>query len=145
MSFLLDNHKWHVLRNANFCWGWIQVYVLGSGSTFSKCGSEYPDPLLLKVDPRIRIHFSKCGSQDPDPDPGQNEMDPKRCYIGSKTCLWRKIIFVPGKSKPKLTTVWVNQLKNVADAGRTRARLLEQSPLVPYITPTRQSLTSKDH
>ena len=47
----------------------------GSGSTFSKCGSEDPDPLLRKG-----------GSEDPDPDPlfpdpdpRQNEMDPKRC------------------------------------------------------------------
>ena len=25
--------------------------------------------------------FPKCGSQDPDPDPSQNEMDSKRCLV----------------------------------------------------------------
>ena len=56
MNFFMKN-----MKNSDF--------GTGSGSTFSKCGSEDPDP-----DPLLR----KGGSEDPDPDPRQNEMDPKR-------------------------------------------------------------------
>ena len=49
----------------------IRIRILfgpGSGSTFSKCGSEDPDP-----DPLLR----KGGSEDPDPDPLFPNVDPR--------------------------------------------------------------------
>ena len=46
-----------------------------SGSTFSKDGSEDPDPLSRKG-----------GSQDPDPVPRQNEMDPQHCLKVRVNC-----------------------------------------------------------
>ena len=36
-----------------------------------------PGPLFPNVDLGSGSTFSKCGSKDPDPDPRQNEMDPK--------------------------------------------------------------------
>ena len=47
------------LSDMNFSMKNIRIHFgIGSGSTFSKCGSEDPDPLLRKG-----------GSEDSDPDP----------------------------------------------------------------------------
>ena len=71
MNFFMKNMKKGTRNRIHF--------GTGSGSTFSKCGSEDPD-----ADPLIRKDgsgstFPKSVSQDPDPDSRQNEMDPKRC------------------------------------------------------------------